>query len=389
MKTKTFIIVLFIGAAAAILYLTSGRGDRSAAPVTPAAESTAAVEVTTLYSTEKQEWMEAAAVAFQKAHPAIRIKLIGKGSLEAAQAILDGTERPAVFSPADSMVLALLASDWQTKNHADLFAVSGDDAPQPLVITPVVFVVWQDRADALLRGTSVISWKTIHKAVVSNQGWPAVGGKPEWGFVKLGHTDPTRSNSGLQALLLMALEFYPGRPALEVGDLLRPDYQAFVRETEKGVGRFEASTGTFMTDMIRFGPSKYDMAVVYENLAIAQIENAQGRWGNLRVYYPSVTIWSDHPAALLSGEWVSVAQQKAAREWIAFLRSRPMQEQALAYGFRPADPSVPVMNASAQNPFTRLAQYGVRVELPPVARVPDGAFVRTLMTMWSRVVATH
>jgi ABC-type sulfate transport system substrate-binding protein len=153
--------------------------------------------------------------------------------------------------------------------------------------------------------------------------------------------------------------------------------------------QFEASTGTFMTDMVRFGPSKYDLAVVYENLAIAQLQNARGRWGNLRVYYPSTTVWSDHPAALLQADWVTEPQRKAARAWIAYLRSRPMQEQALAYGFRPADPAVAIKDGSAQNPFTRLAQYGIVVDLPPVARAPDGTFVRTLMTMWTRVVGPH
>jgi hypothetical protein len=60
-----------------------------------------------------------------------------------------------------------------------------------------------------------------------------------------------------------------------------------------------------MVDMIRFGPSKYDIAVVYENLVIEQIANAQGRWGNLCVYHPKVTLWSDHPAGILQADWVT------------------------------------------------------------------------------------
>ena len=157
-----------------------------------------------------------------------------------------------------------------------------------------------DRANVLLKaGGGTISWKSIEAAVSSNQGWPAIGGKAEWGFVKLGHTDPTQSNSGLQALLLMTMEYYGKTTGLTVADVLDPGYQAFIAGPEKGVAKFEASTGTFMTDMVRFGPSKYDIAAVYEGIAISQIENAQGRWGNLRVYYPATTIWSDHPAAVL------------------------------------------------------------------------------------------
>jgi ABC-type sulfate transport system substrate-binding protein len=187
----------------------------------------------------------------------------------------------------------------------------------------------------------------------------------------------------------MTFEYYGKSSGLRVSDLLDPNYQAFVASIERGVSKFEASTGTFMTDMIRFGPSKYDIAVVYENLVIAQLENAQGRWGDLRVYYPEITLWSDHPVALLQGDWVTDEQKRAARVFIAFLRSRPMQERALAYGFRPADPSVPIRTSDASNPYTRLAQYGVKMDVPPVATPPDGPVVRNLLTMWSRVVAAH
>jgi hypothetical protein len=63
-----------------------------------------------------------------------------------------------------------------------------------------------------------------------------------------------------------------------------------------------------------------------------------------------------------------------------------MQERALSYGFRPADPAVPVRTSDGQNPYTRLAQYGVKVDIPPVATPPGGPVIRNLLTMWSRVV---
>src|SRR5699024_6098220 len=120
---------------------------------------------------------------------------------------------------------------------------------------------------------------------------------------------------------------------------------------------------------------------------ISQIGNAQGRWGNLKVYYPALTLWSDHPAAVLQGDWVTPKQKAAALEWLRYLRSRPVQERALAFGFRPAAPAVPLKTQDAGNPFTRLASHGIQVDVPPVAEVPEGPVVRNLLTMWSRVVA--
>jgi ABC-type molybdate transport system substrate-binding protein len=395
MKTKLIIIGGFVVAVLVVLFLTQKGDDKTQIrPEVPASVGVgaprpeSATEISMLYSSEKKDWIDAAAASFQKDHPEIKLTLSAKGSLNAAQAIVDGKEKPTVVSPADSLVMNLLISDWQTKNRSDLFATSGDDAPQPLVITPLVFVAWEDRAEALLKAAGgAISWKAIHKAVTANEGWPAIKGNKEWGFVKLGHTDPTQSNSGLQALLSMTLEYYGKPTGLEVGDVLKPKYQEFIKELEKGVPKFETSTGQFMTDMIRFGPSKYDIAVVYENLAVSQIENAQGRWGALKIYYPATTLWSDHPAAVVNAEWVTEPQRKAARVWLTYLRSRPIQELALSFGFRPGDPTVPIKTADSKNPFTRLAPQGVKVDINPMATPPDGQVIRNLLLMWSRVVA--
>jgi ABC-type sulfate transport system substrate-binding protein len=177
-----------------------------------------------------------------------------------------------------------------------------------------------------------------------------------------------------------------GKSRLTVEDLLNQKNQDFVRGIEKGVTKFESSTGVFMTDMVRFGPSKYDIAVVYESSAISELGNAEGRWGKLKVYYPPTTIWSDHPMALLKAPWVTEAQQAAAREYIAFLHAKPAQQRALDYGFRPADTSVKIVTADAQNPFTRLAGDGITVDVPSAAETPDGPVVRNLMMMWTRLM---
>jgi ABC-type sulfate transport system substrate-binding protein len=141
-----------------------------------------------------------------------------------------------------------------------------------------------------------------------------------------------------------------------------------------------------MTDMLRFGPSKYDVAVVYESLALAQIGTADGRWGKLRLYYPATTLWSDHPVEILQAPWVTEAQRVAARAFVAHLKSRPIQELAVTFGFRPADPTIPLKTADAKNPFARLSDRGVKLDIPPMASPPSGEVVRTMLQMWSRNV---
>ena len=394
MKPKSAIVIAFLIAVVAILYFAVGKKPSEDRPepatlTTPVAPPTG-VEISFEYSTEKKDWLEAAVAEFHKTNPQIRVTLIGKGSLDAANAILDGSDKPVLWSPADSLVANLLASDWQTKNQTALFAATGDAAPQPLLLTPLVFVVWEERAKVLDPSSNgQLSWTTIHNAVASPKGWAGLGGKPAWGFVTLGHTDPNKSNSGLGALALMAYEYFNVTSGLTVEQLLDPKFQGFVKDIERGVSHFEASTGTFMTDMIRFGPSKYDIAVVYESLAVSQLENAQGRWGSLHIYYPPVTIWSDHPVVALDAPWVTPAQKQAAQRLISFLRSTPVQATALRFGFRPADTSVPMKTSDPANPFTRSAKYGLSLELPPAAQPPAGPVVRNMLMMWSRVVTAR
>ncbi len=395
MKQKLAIVGVFLTAAAVIVFFATKKPAAPTATEGPPAknqavaavpEKAAAAELTFVYSTEKQEWIQHAVASFTEANPEVKVNLVAKGSLEASAAILDGTLKAALFSPADTLIANLLADDWNTKYGKPLYA----GEPQPLLLSPLVFVIWQDRAEVLTAKTNgVLTWKAIRDAVISPKGWPAVGGKASWGFVKLGQTDPTKSNSGLQALLSMSLEYYGKTSGLTVEELLDEKYQQWIKGLERAVGKFEASTGTFMTDMIRFGPSKYDIALVYESLAVSQLENAQGRWGSLRLYYPPTTLWSDHPVMLLESEKLTPAQRAASEKLLAHLRSTPVQASALRFGFRPADPSVPMKVTEGPDPFSKLSQYGLSLELPAAATAPEGAVVRNLLTMWSRVVATR
>jgi hypothetical protein len=50
---------------------------------------------------------------------------------------------------------------------------------------------------------------------------------------------------------------------------------------------------------------------------------------------------------------------------------------------------VPINTADGDNPFTRSAQYGLSLELPPAAAAPDGTVMRNMLMMGSRVVSQH
>jgi serine/threonine protein kinase/ABC-type Fe3+ transport system substrate-binding protein len=357
-------------------------------PVAPAVDAhpAAPVPIQVVYSTEERAWIQAVTADFAKSHPATRVDLVDVRSIEAASAILDETLKPVVWIPADTMVLTMLESEWRAKYHSDLFAVRGEDKPQPLLLTPLVFTVWEDRATGLVKsGQGAITWKVLHKAITSPKGWAAIGGSPSWGDLKLGMTDPTLSNSGLQALYLMMLEA-TGKRRLLVEDLSKPAAREFVKGVLGGVPKLGSSSKDIVTDMIRFGPSRYDIAVIYESIALSELDDADGRGAILKIYYPSPTVWSDHPAALLMAAWVGEAQRQAAREYLAYLRSESAQRRALDYGFRPADTSVKLATGERENPFVRHAGRGVSIQMPSAVQMPEGPVVRKLLQLGEGLV---
>jgi Ca-activated chloride channel family protein len=67
------------------------------------------------------------------------------------------------------------------------------------------------------------------------------------------------------------------------------------------------------------------------------------------VYPAEGSLWSDNPAVLINGKWVTGEQKQAGAAFLEFLQSRTVQEILPKYGFRPLDSSIDasaVLNAS-------------------------------------------
>lgn len=79
---------------------------------------------------------------------------------------------------------------------------------RPVLTSPLVLVAWRERA-AVLWGDSPGGdlWRQMHDALIDPQGWGSYG-RPEWGYIKFGHTNPLSSNSGFQTLVLMMYNYF-------------------------------------------------------------------------------------------------------------------------------------------------------------------------------------
>jgi hypothetical protein len=353
----------------------------------------APVNVNLLYSTEKEAWLGEVVTDFEASgasvdgHP-VKIQLEKMGSWEINTAVLNGTRKPVIISPASSLQIAALQDASTAQFGKSLVNPADIAACRPVVKTPLVLVAWKERADVLWGqqpGASL--WKDLHDALTNSQGW-ALYQHPDWGYVKFGHTDPLKSNSGFMTILLMAYGYHGKTSNLSTSDILSDsDFQKWFLETEASIGQFESSTGPLMQKMIAYGPSTFDLVSVYEATAIEQADNAVGRYGELRIYYPPALLWSDHPFCVLNADWVDPQQTRAAKLFIDFLTSKPAQELALnKYGFRPVDTSIQLTQPGS--PFERYAANGFKADLSnlPEVQIPSGAVLNTLRDFWARNV---
>jgi len=143
------------------------------------------VEIGIAYGTEKQRWLEWAVSEFAKTSDGkhIKVNLIPMGSLEGAHAILSGDQRINVWSPASAAYKDIFVQEWQVKYN---------DSPivreEPIALTPMVFVVWDERYQAFIQKYKAMSLDTIHPALPSKGGWDETAHRPEWSRFKGGHT---------------------------------------------------------------------------------------------------------------------------------------------------------------------------------------------------------
>ena len=121
------------------------------------------------------------------------------------------------------------------------------------------------------------------------------------------------------------------------------------------------------------------------NLVLTLEKEAVQRQGlPLQQFYPGLNIVSDHPFAILQGNWVKPEEQLAAKAFRNFLLAVPQQRQALVSGFRPTNPNVRITDKVAGNPFVgQSTDMQIKSQIQPLAQAPGGDVVNELIKQWS------
>ena len=269
---KLFVVLFILACVAGAYYLFAGKKTVEQTRQTAAnlLSGGPPVEIGIAYGTEKQRWLEWAVSEFAKTTDGkrITINLIPMGSLEGAHAILSGDKRINVWSPASATYKDTFVQEWQVKNSGNPIIKE-----EPLALTPMVFVMWDERYKAFIQKYKVVSLDTINQALQEKTGWDAIAHQPDWGLFKFGHTHPNQSNSGLMTIVLAAYAYHHKTKDLTVADVVNAGFQQWLGSLERGTSGLSNSTGNMMKEMVLKGPSSYDALLVYESVAIDYLKN--------------------------------------------------------------------------------------------------------------------
>ncbi len=320
-----------------------------------------------LYTSEKQGWIEEVTPDFEqwffeRFNITVNVELVVTGSHDSVNQILWGAE-PTAWSPASSLWVPYLNDVWLEEGGKLEIAIDSN----PLVLSPVVIAGWS----SFLQEYNVNDFQDLYQLAVDGIDY------------EYGHPDPLLSNGGVMAEVLEFADALGKKPELfEVDDFTNERALDFVRTIESKSVNYGKSTGFFGRWAAENGPSAIDCFTVYESVVISNSDKANKKWGDalVAVYPEEGTLLSDHPFVILNAPWVDRWQEFAAREYLGYLLQEQSQEKAQIYGFRPANPSVPL------NPEIFNEQNGVEFELQvPIYEPMSGEAMKALFSVWPSV----
>ena len=182
----------------------------------------------------------------------------------------------------------LVSAPWpeivDSRRRAAALVPLFDPPRPPLARSPLVMVVWKDRASVLgpRCPEGRVAWPCLAEGIAAPGGWPAIGGRGDWGPVKLGVADPVTTDTGLAAIGQAAGALL-GRSDLSTVDL---DDDAFQRSFGALARGARPSAASPLLQMLVTGPAAYDVVATTEAEA-GPLVAGSARRGALDLLYPS------------------------------------------------------------------------------------------------------
>ncbi|MBI1297018.1 hypothetical protein GC175_18855 [bacterium] len=270
---------------------------------------------------------------------------------------------PTAWIPDSRYLVELANAAYKERLGRDVFLTDGQYRARPIAISLFTWGIYASRAEVLENEFGDVNWSTIHDAAVAPGGWPELGGNPAWGYFKLAVPDPSKNVGGLAAMIAAAGAYY-NRTDIGVEDITDPEFQAWLAELMNAVTNISGGSSYTAEDFALFGYSVGDGGQLLESDLLQNMQGILTRWEDpLRIYYPEFVTWFDFPFTVWVGPETSALEKNAALEFQRFLLDEAQQQEALAFGLRPANADVAV-TANDESLFVRWADQGVQPVVP-------------------------
>ena len=206
------------------------------------------------------------------------------------------------------------------------------DAPL-LASSPMVFMTSQELAPGLRKINN------LFKTLVSANTHRDLNATDPPQAIHYVHTAPSRSNSGLQTLVMQFAAVTGKRPQeLTLADVNQAQKQ--VQQIQAKITRYGTSTSSLAKAMVQNGLFWASIGSVYESSVIAANSHLASGQSRYEAVYPKSTFTSNMRGILPQAPWVSAQEQEAAEQILAYLQSPPAQQIATNLGLRPGAPGV-------------------------------------------------
>ena len=129
------------------------------------------------------------------------------------------------------------------------------------------------------------------------------------------------------------------------------------------------------------GPAYLSACVQYENTIIQSNEKYNNKPFKLVAVYPKEgNFWTQHPVAVLKGDWMTPEKEEACKKFVQFLLSDGAQRRAMEMGLRPI-----LKNIEMGAPFD--PEHGVlaAVGTDKMFQVPEEAVLKRIRDLWEDV----
>lgn len=343
MRTRIAITaVAVITVVVAIAMATTTRGPTASHPAQapPRSDAPAPLDRITLtfaVSPEKEALIRPLVAGFnarnveldgRPVHVALQVRASG----EAEREIATSRFKPVIWSPASSL--------WGRLLNYDADARWVPDVNPSLARTPLVIGMWEPMAKALGYPKRPVGWQDLIDLTLAPEGWASLGEQYAiYGRMKLGHTNPDFSTSGLAAVAAQYAAAAGRSEGLSRRDVSASWVRQQVRDLQRAIVHY-GDTTLFFTDQMERHGAGYASALAVEEATLVEF-NDRARGMRLVAIPPKEgTYYSDNPFIVLDAPWVSAQARRAAAVFGRWLVGRITPEQAGSYGFRPADPAL-------------------------------------------------